>query len=110
LFVEASMTELTQRRAALGILILTTTVFGAMLTPALLDSPMSVMAFDQGFSVPGVLFVSCILSFPLVILASIPGSWICYRKQIYGAAITFGVLPTLNILVVAVLFYIESTP
>jgi hypothetical protein len=104
------MTEQTLRKTALGTLIVTTTVFGAILIPAILVSPMSIMAFDQGFSVPGALFVSCMLSFPLAILVSIPGSWICYRRRVYRWAITFSVLPTLNILIVTVLFYVESPP
>jgi O-antigen/teichoic acid export membrane protein len=98
------MAEPTLRRVALVILLLTSLVFGALLIPSIVAGPLSLMAFDQSFSAAAILFVCCMLSFPFLVLVSIPGSWICYRRRVYRAAITFSVLPTVNLLVIASLF------
>ncbi|WZP00068.1 hypothetical protein EP7_001685 [Isosphaeraceae bacterium EP7] len=98
------MAESTLRRASLVILILTSLIFGTLLVPAIVAGPLSLMAFDQGFSATAILFVCCMLSFPFLVLVSISGSWICYRRRVYRAAITFSVLPAVNLLVVAALF------
>ena len=98
------MTEQNLRRVALGVLIVTSAIFGTALIPAGLVSPMSLLAFDQGVSGAGVLFVLCVMSFPLAVLVSVPGSWVCYRKRVYRAAIAFSLLPVCNILVVALMF------
>ncbi|WP_435018165.1 hypothetical protein TA3x_000111 [Tundrisphaera sp. TA3] len=91
-------------RLARVVLILTSLVFGLVLIPAGLVAPFSLMAFDQGISLPGVAFASAFLTFPLVILASIPASWIFHRRHADRAAILVGLLPTVNVLVVAALF------
>lgn len=98
------MTESDLRRTAKVVLVLTTVLFGLALIPAGMIAPMSVMAFDGGVSVTGVLFVLLVLGFPLAILASIPASWICYRRGVYRGAIGVSLLPLVNVGGVAVMF------
>ncbi len=95
------------RRLTLGILVLTTLCFGALVIPAGFASIMSPMVFDSGISAAGLLFVGSLVSFPLVVLISIPGSWLSYRRGACRAAILLSLLPAINLLVLAAMFILE---
>jgi hypothetical protein len=100
------MTDQNLRRLTLGILVLTTLCFGILVIPAGFAGVMSPMAFDSGISAAAVLFVLTLVSFPLVVLVSIPGSWFSYRKGTCRIAILLSLLPAINILVLTGIFII----
>ena len=102
------MTDRNLRRLTQATLILTSNVFGALLIPDAVAIMMSAMAFDSGVSTFALLFVGCILSFPLVVLIAIAGSLLSYRKGAYRRAILVSLLPSINVLVLATMFLFEG--
>ncbi len=92
------------RKIALGTLILATVCFGLLAIPASFAMMMSPMAFDTGISTAAIILFVTLLTYPLMVLVSVPASWIAYRRGGYRTAITLSLLPAINLVALALIF------
>jgi hypothetical protein len=99
--------EASLKRPAFAVLIVTTIIFGLMLTPSIFFALMSIRLFET----PGTqqiatwILALSILTFPLICSFSIFFSWIAYWLKGYKTAIVLGLLPIGNM----VLFLISAS-
>jgi len=80
-------------------------IFGLLLLPSLFFSVMSIMMFDAPGSENSpytiMLFIS-VISFPLLVILSIPASWVFYKFQKYSTSLMVALLPLLSIISYAI--------
>jgi hypothetical protein len=89
------------RRKARLTLTLTSLIFGLLLIPGLDAMRISSLAFYTPHSEtnPGLIaFAVALISYPVLAIVSIPGSWVLYVLKRYSAAILVSLLPLLSLL------------
>jgi O-antigen/teichoic acid export membrane protein len=88
------------------ILIISTIFFALAIIPGVFIAMMSLMIFDSGISTLLILFYSLIATFPVICLLSF-ASWIFYKFKKYGLAVFISLLPLLNIILIAIMFFVS---
>lgn len=87
-------------------------VFLLILIPSVMGAIMSPMMFDATDSTKSqktwILF-SCMVALPLLIIIAQIVSWIAFFKQNYKLALSINSLPTADILLIGLLFFIMSS-
>lgn len=99
--------EAKARRNALLTLILTSVIFGMLLIPGLGAMRVLPVVFDAPESAKNprlIAFAIALLSYPVLALVSIIGSWTLYAWKRYGAATGVSLLPLLSILAAFICF------
>ncbi|MEA5459904.1 hypothetical protein VB796_12690 [Arcicella sp. LKC2W] len=82
------------------LLILIPSVMSAIMSPMMFDSPGS-----EKSSKTWILF-SCMIVLPILIVIAQIISWIAFFKKNYVLAITINALPTIDILLIGLIFFI----
>jgi hypothetical protein len=88
-------------------LILTSGIFGLLLVPgfgAMMISPMVFDAADADKNPSLIAFTVALVSYPVLTILAIIGSWILYRMKSYRAAIWISLLPLFPLLVAFLCF------
>lgn len=96
-----------RRRNVRLLLLLTSILFGLLLVPgigAIMISPM-VFASPASQENPLLLaFTIALVSYPVLAVIAIPGSWVAYARRRYSAAMAIGLLPLLPLLAAFICF------
>lgn len=78
-------------------------LFGVSLLPALGACMMSPMLFDAGESTAAWTMLALVLSYPLLVIISLPLAWILYRRQSYRAALGVSFLPLISVVGIGIM-------
>jgi hypothetical protein len=95
------------RRSARLTLLLTSVLFGLLMIPGVGAVMISPMVFESPASNENptlVAFTVALVSYPVLALLSIPGSWVAYARKHYRAAMLISLLPLLSILAAFICF------
>ena len=87
-------------------------IFLLILIPSVMSAIMSPMMFDAPGSDKSTktwILFSCMIILPILIIIAQIISWIAFFKQNYSLAITINALPTIDILLIGLLFFIMSS-
>lgn len=89
-------------------MIISNIFFGLLFIPSLFLAAISGMMFDAPGSenIYTLLFFSSVLSFPLLIILSIPSTWIFYELKKYKISFFVSLLPFLSIFLFILSFFL----
>jgi len=92
--------------------IITNIIFLIILIPSAMSAIMSPMMFDAPGSDKSTktwILFSCMVILPILIIIAQIISWIAFFKQNYKLAMMINALPTVDILLIGILFFIMSS-
>ena len=85
------------------LVILIPSVMGAIMSPMMFDAP------DSDKSQKTWMLFSCMIALPILIIIAQIISWIAFFNQNYKLAISINSLPTADIIIIGLLFFIMSS-